>query len=87
MTRIIERPNTTTYVIDFMFHYIKDATEMKNVASLIGDKEIFQVMRTVDPNTYQPLLFFAILEKDKPFSDWMKYVIKMELYNIDLGEK
>jgi hypothetical protein len=74
MTKIIVRPDNTTYVLDFAFHYIKDATEMKNVASLIGDKEIFQVMRTVDPNTFQPLLFFAIPEKDKPFSDWMKYV-------------
>lgn len=80
MPKVIERPMSTTYVTEFLFHYIKDETEMKNVIAANQGKEIFQVMCSVDPNTFQPLLYFAFKEEGKPFSDWMKYVAKMELY-------
>jgi hypothetical protein len=81
MTKVIERPTSTTYVLDFPFHYIKDENEMKNVVATNQGKEIFQVMRSMDPNTFQPLLYFAFKEEGKPFSDWMKYVAKMEIYS------
>jgi hypothetical protein len=81
MTKVIERPMSTTYVLDFPFHYIKDENEMKNVVDSNNDKEVMQIMRTMDPNTFQPLLYFAFVDESKPFSDWMKYVAAMEIYS------
>jgi hypothetical protein len=81
MTKVIERPMSTTYVLDFPFHYIKDEVEMKNVVTTNGSKEIVHILRSMDPNTFQPLLYFAFKEEGKPFSDWMKYVAKMEIYS------
>ena len=77
--KIIERPESTTYVLDFPFHLIKDEAEAENVRKLMSGKKIFQVMRTVDEKTFQPMLAFAIPEEDKPFSEWMKYIAKLEL--------
>ena len=79
MTKIIERPESTTYMLDFAFHFIKDEAEAENVKNLIGEKKIFHVQRTVDSETFQPMLAFAIPEDDKPFSEWMKYIAKLEL--------
>ena len=79
MNKVIERPMSKTYITEFLFHYIKDETEMKNVIAANPGKEIFQVMRIVDVNTFQPMLYFAFEEKNKLFSEWMKYVVKMEL--------
>jgi len=77
--KIIERPMSTTYVLDYLFHFIKDEEEAENVRKLIGDKEIFHVQRTVDMETFQPMLAFAIPEDGKPFSEWLKYISKLEL--------
>lgn len=77
--KIIERPMSTTYMLDYPFHLIKDEAEAENVRKLIGDKKIFQVQRMVDTETFQPMLAFAIPEDDKPFSEWMKYISKLEL--------
>jgi len=83
MPKVIERPMSTTYVAEFLFHYIKDEVEMKNVVAVNQGKEMFQVMRSVDMNTFQPMLYFAFKEEGKPFSEWMKYVAKMKLYSED----
>ena len=79
MTKVIVRPETTTHVLDFMFHMIKDEEEMKNVADIIGDKKVFHVSRGVDPDTFQPILYFAIPEDNTPFNAWLKYGSTMEL--------
>jgi hypothetical protein len=81
MPKVIERPMSTTHILDFPFHYIKDEAEMNNVVAVSKGKEVVQIMRSMDPNTYQPLLYFAFKEDDKPFSDWMKYAAKMEIYS------
>lgn len=77
--KIIERPMSTTYMLDYPFHLIKDEAEAENVRKIIGDKEIFHVQRTVDKETFQPMLAFAIPEDNKPFSEWVKYIAKLEL--------
>lgn len=79
MSKIIERPEFTSYVLDFPFHLIKNETEAKNVSQLIGDKKIMHVLKFVDKKTYQPMLAFVIPEEGKDFSEWMKYVSKLEL--------
>jgi hypothetical protein len=77
--KIIERPESTTYVLDFPFHLIKDEAEAENVRKLINGKKILQIQRMVDKETFQPMLAFAIPEDGKTFSEWMKYVCRLEL--------
>ena len=80
MTKVIERPESITHVLEFLFHYIKDEKEAENVRKLIGDKEVIQVHRGVDEHTFQPILYFAIPEKDKPFFYWVKYAAPMSIW-------
>ena len=77
--KVIERPTSTTHEIGFPFHLIKDEAEAENVKKIIGDREILHVMRSIDPNTFQPMLYFAIPEEGKQFAEWMKYVVHMAL--------
>ena len=77
--KIIERPESTTYMLDYAFHLIKDKVEAENVRKLIGDKKIFEIQRIVDEKTFQPMLAFAIPEEGKSFYEWMKYIAKLEL--------
>jgi hypothetical protein len=83
MTKVIERPMSTTHVLEFPFHYIKDEKEAENVRKLIGDKEVMQVHRGVDEHTFQPILYFAIPEKDKPFFFCVKYAAPMTLWTLE----
>ena len=76
--KIIERPESTTYMLDYAFHLIKDEKEAENVRKLIGDKKIFEIQRIVDKESFQPMLAFAIPEEGKGFYEWMKYVAKLE---------
>lgn len=80
MTKVIERPTSTTHVLEFPFHYIKDEMEAENVRKVIGDREIVQVHRGIDKDTFQPILYFAIPEKDNPFFFWMKYAAPMSIW-------
>ena len=61
----------------------KDENEAENVRKIIGDREVFQVHRGVDANTFQPILYFAIPEKDKPFFYWVKYAAPMSIWSLD----
>jgi hypothetical protein len=83
MTKIIERPESITHVLEFLFHYIKDEKEAENVRKLIGDKKVVQVMRGVDPQTFQPILYFAIPEEGKIFFEWMKFAAPMTLWTLE----
>ena len=83
MTKVIERPMSTTHVLEFPFHYIKDEKEAENVRKVIGDREVFHVHRGIDEHTFQPILYFAIPEKDKPFFYWIKYAAPMSIWSLD----
>jgi hypothetical protein len=77
--KVIERPESTTHMLNFAFHLIKDKAEAENVKKMIGERKIMQVARGITPDTYQPLIYFAIPEEGKPFFEWMKYVAPLEL--------
>ena len=77
--KVIERPMSTTHVQEYMFHLIKDEAEAKNVSNILGDRKPFIVQRSVDMATFQPLLYFAIPNDTKPFSEWSKYVTPLTL--------
>jgi hypothetical protein len=83
MTKIIERPESITHALEFLFHYIKDEKEAENVRKLIGDKKVVQVMRGIDPQTFQPILYFAIPEEGKIFFEWMKFAAPMTLWTLE----
>lgn len=75
----IERYDTTTYFREFPFHLIRNEQEAENVAKVIGDKKVVIIDRSVDMETYQPMIWFAVEDKDLPLSRWLKYVSYMEL--------
>jgi len=77
--KIIERPTSTSYVLDFPFHFIRDKFEANNVKNVIGDREIVHVARGMNPSSYMPMLYFAVRDDSKPFSEWLKYVTTMVL--------
>ena len=81
MVKIVEHPTSTSHVLNFNFHYIKDAAEAENVKKIMGDKKPFIVGRTVDMKSFQPTLYFAIPE-NKPFIDWLKYAAPMEIMDL-----
>ena len=61
MTKVIERPMSTTHVLEFPFHYIKDEKEAENVRKVIGDREVLQVHRGIDEHTFQPILYLSLI--------------------------
>lgn len=74
----IERAETTTHILEFMFHEIKNETEAKNVMLGVYKEDIFVFSRWVHPETFQPWIFFGIRNGDKVI-DWPKYCAPMEL--------
>lgn len=69
----------TTYFREFPFHLIRNEQEGENIASVIGDQNVVIIDRSVDMETYQPMIWFAIEDKHKPMSQWLKYVSHLEL--------
>lgn len=74
----IVRPMSTTIVEECLFHLIKDETEMKNVMAGIDESKIRHFKRGVDPETFQPWLYFWI-DNGKTVAESQKYVVPMEL--------
>lgn len=77
--RVIERPDSTTVVVETLFHLIRHETEAKNALSGVKEEDIIQFMRAIDPATFQPILYFIIKKEGKPISEWLKYCAPMEL--------
>lgn len=77
--KVIKRPESTTVVIEFYFHEIRDEKEAKNIMEGHTEEDLFVVGKFVDEVSFQPKIYFAIREKDKLFVDWKKYVATMEL--------
>lgn len=82
----IERPESTTYVLDFPFHYIKDEKEAKNIFGNLKEEDflVVQKKKMIDDN-FNPLMALAIKDTNKPFSEWLKYIVRMELV-VDVRE-
>jgi hypothetical protein len=78
--RIIERPMSKSYVDDAIFHYCQNKEEAENAFRGVAPEDIITWGRTVNMETFQPLLAVMVREKDKPIKDWYKYIVPMELY-------
>jgi hypothetical protein len=83
--KVIERPDSKTFVIELYFHEVRDEKEAKNIMEGHTTKDIFIVRKEIDNITFQPKIYFALMEKDKLFSDWKKYVSTVELLYITHG--
>lgn len=80
MPKVIERPMSTTYLFEMPFHLIRSREEARNIKAVVAGRKIVQVSRSVDMGSFQPILYFAIEEADKPMDRWLKYVTPMELW-------
>jgi hypothetical protein len=77
--KVIERPTSTTYVDEYTFHLIKNKEEVKNVLVGYSREDILVIRRTIDMDTFTPILWFALKREHKQFYDWLKYVVPYEL--------
>jgi len=78
--RVIERPMSISYVDDAIFHYCQNKEETENAFKGVDPEDIITWGRTVNMETYQPLLAVMVRKKDKPVKEWFKYIVPMELY-------
>lgn len=74
----IERPESTTHILEFMFHEIKNETEAKNVMLGVSEENIFVFSKWIHPKTFQPWIFFGIRSGDT-VTNWPKYCGPVEL--------
>jgi hypothetical protein len=74
----IERPDSTTVVIETMFHLVKDKAELANILKgLDVDKQVKNCGTIVDPEMLQPISYIWI-DEGKSFFESLKYAIPME---------
>ena len=75
-TEII-RPGIVSHQLSFIFHVCKDEKEVLNALVGVKKEDIFEVYKTVDTETFEPIIYFAIREEGKPFIDWLKFATKL----------
>ena len=75
----IERPMSTTIVLDALFHECKTVEEWKNVLMGVDENDIFEYARWVDKDTFQPWMAVVIKKENKPVSEWQKYAFPLVL--------
>lgn len=78
--RVIERPMSTSWIDEAIFHYCKTKEEAENAFRGVPAGDILTWGRTINMETYQPLLMVMVRVKDKPVKEWFKYIVPMELY-------
>ena len=78
--KVIERPMSTSYVDDAIFHYCKTKEEAENAFRGVDPEDIITWGRFTDMETFQPLLMVMVKKNDKPVKEWFKYIVPMELY-------
>ena len=77
----IERPIATSYVDEAIFHYCRSAEEVKNAFIDVDPKDIYVYKRTVDMETFQPLLLVMVKNSADCISEWYKWIVPMELFD------
>ena len=75
----IERPIATSIVDEPIFHYCKTADEVKNAFAGVDPKHIHIYKRTIDMDTFQPLLMVMVQREHYHIGEWFKWVIPLEL--------
>ncbi len=76
--RKIERPDSTTIVLDFPFHLVRDETELKNIlVDVDTEKQVKSLGRYMDTVSFTPH-YIMWVDKGKPFMESVKFVVPAE---------
>ena len=75
----IERPIATSYVDEAIFHYCRSEEEVKNAFAGVDPKNIHIYKRTIDMDTFQPLLMVTVQRENYHIGEWFKWIIPLEL--------
>jgi hypothetical protein len=76
---VIERPESTTYVLEFPFHLIRNEKELQNMMQGYTSADGVVIQNLVEKDTYQPLVAVALRDEKRPFVHWHKFVVRLEL--------
>lgn len=83
--RKIVRPDSTSYVIESIFHYCKSKTETENVLNGKTVDDIVVYSRYVDTESFQPNVVYLIKDNTVPMYHWQKYISDENDYKEVLG--
>ena len=84
MSKIIERADSTTVMVEIPHHLIKDAQEVKNIfAAAPPDSKVQTLQRSVDMKTFQPQISFRLISPKLTFK--AEYYIATIEHLIDSG--
>ena len=75
----IERPMSTTYVDELLFHYCDTVEQVKNAFANVDPKDIFIYKRWIDMDTFQPWLLVFVKNDDELMCNWYKWIVPLEL--------
>ena len=75
----IERPIATSFADEAIFHYCKTPEETKNAFDGVDPKRIHVWRRSIDPDTFQPLLMVMVERENIPINEWFKWAVPLEL--------
>jgi hypothetical protein len=78
--RKIERPDSTTIVLDFPFHLVKNEAELKNILVDVDvEKQVKSLGMYMDPVSFTPH-FVMWVDKGKPLMESIKFIVSAERY-------
>lgn len=72
--KTIQRPESTTIILEEKFHFIKSKEELKNVLEGVKEEELLLWGRLIDVDSFQPLVAFIILKQGNSISESYKYI-------------
>lgn len=76
--KFIHRPDSTTIVIEDLFHLCKDDNEFKN--SMLNSDKVIEYNRIIDPNSFEPIIFYLVFNKNGTI---LKYAAKALSLGLD----
>lgn len=87
--RKVERPESTTHLVEVQFHEIKSAEEAKNVLDGVAEEDIITFGKFIGEISFEPWTYFMIKREGIPATFWFKYcaplrVLKPEIYEEDI---
>jgi hypothetical protein len=76
--RKIERPDSTTLVLEFPFHLVKDEKELENILVDVDiEKQVKSLGRYMDHDNFCPH-YIMWIDEDKAFTHSIKFVVRID---------
>ena len=76
--KIVERPQSTTVVLDAKFHLCRSTQEVANSLAGVDKDNIIVWGKIFDPVSFQPQLAVIVKHGDVPLAECMKFIIPLE---------